>query len=256
MVSQKTVKELETAKTPYILGARMRKEKAVRDDVLSRPGRFQIVDKHLQVKEIKLDGRRYVICFNLEEAKKDAADREAILTALQEKLKQSPKELIGNKGYRKYLKIKGEAVEINPAKVQTEARYDGKYVLVTNLPEAEQSASEVALRYKELWQVEALFRCLKSVLATRPIYHKTESTIKGHVFCSFLALMLMKELQLRIQAKDWQLEWEDIKRDLEALYEVELEDADQTYYLRTDLLGICGKVFQAAEVAIPPTVRD
>jgi len=52
------------------------------------------------------------------------------------------------------------------------------------------------------------------------------------------------------------LEWGDIKRDLEALCEVELEDAGQTYYLRTDLAGICGKVFQAAGVAIPPTVKN
>ena len=92
--------------------------------------------------------------------------------------------------------------------------------------------------------------------STRPIYHQNDSTIKGHVFCSFLALMLMKELQIRIQVKGWKLEWEDIKRDLEALYEVELEDAGQIYFLRTDLVGICGKVFQAAGVAIPPTLRD
>jgi len=104
--------------------------------------------------------------------------------------------------------------------------------------------------------VEYLFRSLKSVLNTRPIYHQNDDSIKGHVFCSFLALMLMKELQLRILNKGWKLEWGDIKRDLEALCEVELEEAGQTYYLRTDLAGICGKVFQAAGVAIPPTVKN
>ena len=78
----------------------------------------------------------------------------------------------------------------------------------------------------------------------------------GSVITKSKTLLLMKELQLRILNKNWKLEWGDIKRDLEALCEVELEDAGQTYYLRTDLVGICGKVFQAAGVAIPPTVRN
>ena len=67
--------------------------------------------------------------------------------------------------------------------------------------------------------------------------------------------MLLKELQLRIQSKGWKLEWNDIKRDLEALLEIELEDAGEIFHLRTNLQGICGKVFQAAGVAIPSSVR-
>jgi transposase len=256
MISRKTIAELEKRDMPYILGARMRNDKAVRDDVLSSPGRFHKVDDTLQVKEVKLDGRRYVICFNPGEAKKDAADQATIIAALQDKLKQGPKSLVGNKGYRKYLNIKGDAVSIDQAKIQSEARYDGKYVLVTNLSGEELETSEVALRYKELWQVENLFRSMKSVLNTRPIYHQNDASIKGHVFCSFLALMLMKELQMRIRDKGWEMEWADVKRDLEALCEVEISDADQVYHLRTNLVGICGKVFQAAGVAIPPTVRN
>ena len=103
--------------------------------------------------------------------------------------------------------------------------------------------------------MENIFRSLRSTLKTRPLYHRCEDTIKGHVFCSFLALMLLKELQSRLQAKGSKLEWNDIKRDLEALMEIEIEEAGQIYYLRTNLLGVCGKVFQAAGVAIPPSVR-
>ena len=256
MISHKTICELEARKQTYILGARLRKEKAVRDDVLSRPGRFQQVEDHLQVKEVKLDGRRYVVCFNPQEAAKDAKDRQTIIAALEDKLKQGTKTLIGNRGYRKYLKINKQSVSIDRAKLQAEARYDGKYVLVTNLPAEELPASEVALRYKELWQVEHIFRAMKSTLQTRPIYHQSDTTIRGHVFCSFLALMLLKELQLRIQAKGWKLEWNDIRRDLEALIEVAVTDGAETYHLRTKLQGVCGKVFQAAGAAIPSSVRQ
>ncbi len=70
--------------------------------------------------------------------------------------------------------------------------------------------------------VEQAFRTVKSVMGTRPIYHKCDDTIRGHVFCSFLALALMKELFSRLQLTNGQhYEWEDIKRDLEALREVQ-----------------------------------
>ncbi len=77
-------------------------------------------------------------------------------------------------------------------------------VLQTN---TELSARDVAIKYKQLWQVEAIFRTMKSQLTTRPIFHKCDDTIRGHVFCSFLALLLRDELQRRLQERKWQLEW-------------------------------------------------
>ena len=126
------------------------------------------------------------------------------------------------------------------------------WVLRTN---TSYSAEEVALKYKQLWMVESIFRSAKSLLETRPIYHKVDDTIRGHVFCSFLALMLRKELEMRLEAHGEKLEWEDMKRDLRALREVDVEMDGKTVYLRTDLSGICHKVFQAAGVAVPKTIR-
>jgi hypothetical protein len=106
--------------------------------------------------------------------------------ALRDQLSRGDKSLIGNKGYRKYLKTQGERFAIDEQKISEEDRYDGKWVLRTNivLPTA-----EVALKYKQLWMVEEIFRAAKSLLETRPIFHKCDDTIRGHVFCSFLALV-------------------------------------------------------------------
>ena len=79
--------------------------------------------------------------------------------------------------------------------------------------------------------------------------------IKGHVFCSFLVLMLVDEMKRRLAARGWNLEWNDIRHDLEALAEVEVREGEESYLLRTPLQGIAGKVLQAVGVAIPPTVR-
>ncbi len=210
------------------------------------------VASNLQVKEIRLGERRYVVCYNPEQAAKDAADRESILLSLKDTLKAGPSALVGNQGYRRYLKIERGSVVIDQAKVQEDARYDGKFVLRTNssLP-----AADVALHYKELLLVEKFFRAAKSLLDTRPIFHKFDATIAGHVFVSFLALVLVHELKERLKAKGFDIEWSGILRDLEALCEVEVLDGDQTYLLRTEQRGACGKVLQAAGAAIPPPVR-
>jgi transposase len=67
------------------------------------------------------------------------------------------------------------------------------------------SARELALMYKQLWMVEAVFRTAKSQLDTRPIFHKCDDTIRDHVFCSFLALVLRVELEERLSRRDWKL---------------------------------------------------
>src|SRR3972149_7074533 len=116
--------------------------------------------------EVMVAGRRYIVCLNEKQARKDAADRQGIIDFLQETLKANPKSLVGNKGYRKYLKLDREAVVVNQDKIEEEARYDGKWVLKTN---TDLTAEQTALKYKELWQVEQVFRDMKSGLGTRPI---------------------------------------------------------------------------------------
>ena len=262
MISAETMAYLEEEKISYILGARMRRSKEVKEEVLSRAGRYREVHPEgvstkdpspLKVKEVIVDGRRYIVCLNEKQARKDAADRQAIIDSLQEKLKSNPKSLVGNKGYRKYLKLDRETVAINQEKIAEEARYDGKWVLKTNTT---LTAEQTALKYKELWQVEQVFRDMKSVLDTRPIFHKRDETIRGHVFCSFLALVLRKELDRRLEKAGHCFEWTDIKQDLKALQEITIEDRGKTLAIRSECLGTCGKVFQAVGVAIPPTIRE
>lgn len=252
MISASTIDELEGRELEYIFGARMRRQKEVREEVLSRAGRYREVEANLRVKEVFVEGRRYIVCHNREEEAKDALDREAMLRSLEDRLREGTGGLIGNRGFRRFLKVEKGAVRIDPEKVAAEARYDGKFVLRTN---ATIPAQEVAVQYKQLLLVERFFRAIKSVLETRPIYHKWDATIRGHVFCSFLALLLVDELQRRLGALGHKVEWEQAKQDLEALQETEVRLGQQWYLLRGPLQGVAGKVLQAAGVAPPPAVR-
>jgi hypothetical protein len=255
MVSKKTIQELEKIKPPigYILGARMRKTNEVKKEVLGRGGRFREVGPNLHVKEVMVGKTRYVVCLNPEEAAWDAHVRLGILKSLRAKLKEGVSGLIGNRGYRRFLKIERNSVEIDEAKVKGDARFDGKWVLRTNL---DLPAEEVALRYKELWRVERLFRNVKSLLSTRPIFHHYDATICGHVFVSFLALMLLHELDVRQDRRKEKAEWSDIRRDLEALQEIEVIQNGKRYWLRTPFRKAATAACRAVGVAIPPSIRE
>jgi transposase len=241
----------------------MRSQNEVKEEVLSRAGRYRVVHpprvksddpSPLKVKEVWVDDRRYVVCLNEDEARKDEADREAIVAALREQLRRGDTSLVGNKGYRRYLSSAGpDHFQIDEAKIAEDARYDGKWVLRTHTG---LDTAEVALQYKQLTLVEQWFRSSKSLLRTRPIFHRCDETICGHVFCSFLALVLRQELQSRLEERGHKLEWADVIADLERLQVVEVEQEGKRFLLRSEVQGNCSKVFQAAGVAIPPTVQQ
>jgi transposase len=265
MISAQTTAALESEELDcdYILGARMRSVKEVRDGVLADAGRYQEVTPErqrskdpspLKVKEVNLGERRYVVCLNEEQRRKDAADRQAIVEHLREQLKHGDKQLIGNKGYRKYLREdSGRRFTIDEDKVRHEARYDGKWVLQTNLAD---QPKDIAWAYKELWMVEDTFRTMKSILETRPIYHKCDETIRGHVFCSFLALLLKRSLEQRLEEKGQTWEWAEIIRGLDNLHEVQAVFRGKSFVLRSQVVGQAHKAFMAAGVPLPPTLRE
>ena len=265
MISAKTIEALESGQLgcDYILGARMGGMKEVRDQVLSHRGRYEEIYPErqgrqdpmpLKVKEVVCQGRRYILCLNEEQRRKDAAEREAIVEQLRQQLKRGDKSLIGNPGYRKFVKVAGKQhFVLDAQKMRREARYDGKWVLRTNM---ELEPKEVALAYKQLWRVEDLFRTMKSILETRPIYHQCDATIRGHVFCSFLALLMKRELESRLEAKGEQWEWAEILRGLDNLYEVQAELGGQRFALRSQFKAQAHKGLAAAGVASPPTLRE
>jgi hypothetical protein len=154
----------------------MRAVKAMRELLAANDGPYEEVFPRtsdpkrvapLKVRGVEVHGCDYVLCLNEDEATKDRHDREAIVAALRDALHNSDTALVGNKGYRRYLKNTGHRFEIDEEKTAADARYDGKWVLTTNTG---LDPRTTALAYKHLWMVESLFRSMKSVLETRPVY--------------------------------------------------------------------------------------
>ena len=259
MISAETIAELEARRLLYILGVRERSDKLVRDLVLDDPSPFvplTITKRRKSVdyeaKAVKLAGRRYIVCRNHLEAEKDAANRSAILAALERQLKKGDKSLVGNTGYRRFLSTKGDHFAIDHTRAEEDAKFDGIFVLRTN---TELAPLDAMLCYKQLWTVERIFRTTKDLFVTRPIFHKLDETIRGHVFCSFLALVLKQALEDRIATLGLSGAWPEIVADLDSLTETTVEQDDKRFLLRAPPRPGASLALRAIGVALPPTIR-
>ena len=262
MISAATIAALEERGLEYILGARERDTAVIREIVLKNEKPFVplLIERgrgntRLFVKQVMASGARYVVCRNEAEAEKDRVVRQAIAANLEKRLSGGDKALIGNAGYRRYLRRTGagKAFEIDAGKLAEEARFDGIFVLRTNTM---MTSLNAVFRYRVLLLVEDLFRRAKVQLRARPIYHSCDAVIRGHVFCSFLALVLQKELADLCRSHEVSVVWNDLVRDLNRLQEATIEKDGKRVNTRTPVSGQVGRAFQAAVIALPPNWRE
>jgi Transposase DDE domain len=254
MVSAKNLAAVEKAGFQYIVGMKMRNLVEVRDEVLGRAGRYHEVSDNLRVKEVHVEERRYVVCFNPDEARKDRLDREATLEKIRQKLERGGvKQLINNRGYKRYLEVERGSATIDLTRVREDERYDGKYVLRTT---TELPADEVATAYKHLTWIERLWRELKDVVELRPIFHwRRRDNVKGHIFVCFLALYLAALLRRKLAEAQLEVQWDEAMRDLAAMRAVIVELGGEQYLLRSPLQGVAGKIFAAVGIKPPPLAQ-
>ena len=264
MISADTIAALDALGMEYILGARERTSRVIRDVVLKDKAAMvplvldrQHGETQLWVKEVRIGKgkapQRYIVTVNEAEARKDREDRQAIIDGLQAQLKKGDKALVGNSAYRRYLRSRGNAFEIDPGKLAEEARFDGVSVLRTN---ARVTPLQAVIRYRDLLEVEVLFRAAKASFDTRPIFHQADAAIRGHVFCSFLALTLAKELNRLCGARGFQPEWQKLLNDLDRLQQATIEKGGKVITTRTHVTGQVGNVFKAAGIALPHNISE
>jgi transposase len=253
MVSAKNLKKFTALGFKYIVGMKMRKMRHIKTKVIGRRGRYSEIRDNLEVKEVNVQNRRYILCYNPLEAERDREKRETILKNLREKFARGEvRGLIGNRGYRTYLKVQKEAIHIDEMKVQREARFDGKYVLRTNtdLPK-----EKVALTYKGLYEIEALFRDLKDILEARPFFHQREDMIKAQHLACFLSLQLMVELKKQMVPENISLPWKEIILLLSEVSAVKVKVQDKEFLLRTQFPTGANDIFKAVGVRPPPLAQ-
>jgi hypothetical protein len=260
----------------WIAGEKMRDGTADVEAVLRRQGRYQQVRDNLRVKEVRLDHdeshKRWIICHNPYEAERDRAQRDAALARVNEELERiatarERDRRRPNKNRRSdevhvkaecalrdhpslgrwVRQLKSGRLRIDTAKVRSEQRLDGKFLLSTSDPDL--SAEDVALGYKNLLEAERGFRDMKSTLDLRPVFHRIEPRIRAHVLLCWLALLL-----IRVAERRTGLTWRRIAIELGRVHAVTLTSSAGTVVQTTKLNTVQHGIVDACGVAAPPRI--
>jgi transposase len=264
MDSEENRKELASGLGRYVLAVPAGRLKEVREDVLSRPGRFRKIAENLEVKEVVVgDGerrRRYVVCRNRAEEQRQWKRRERVLLELAEELGSLGRAadethtrrvcaLLASKRYGRYLTQNDDGtIDMDPAKVKRAAQLDGRWVILTN--DDTLSAADAAQAYKAAMLIESCFRRLKTTgLRIRPVYHWTTHRIIAHVKLCVLALTIQRAAEIR--AKDT---WRNLSHVLEQIHAVEVHVGSRAIVRTTKLTAEAADVLASLGVARPNDV--
>ncbi len=251
MVSADNLRKLSLGGGKYIVCMPTHAGGEVVDKVLTRAGRYSAVAGNLRAKDVVVgDGerrRRYVVCHNPDELKRQQRHRARVIEELEAELaslgdvkgKEHSKrmcELKASRRYGRYLRTtKGGQYRINRSAIREAEKRDGKFVVHSN--DDTLTSEDLALGYKQLMRVEQAWRQLKSGLRLRPVFHWAAHRIHAHVAITVLALLL--ERVAEVACGDT---WRNIRDDLK---QVKL----------AQLLGPNGTIWQVTEPAIPARKR-
>ncbi len=259
--SEENLRYMQRAGGGYIAGEKLRSGSPLAEAALSRPGRLKEVKDNLKVKEIVVGAgerrKRYILCYNPAEAKKDKELRDETVSRLQAELanikqlkgaphKKATCELRSNKSMGRYLKQRSDGtLALDKAKIKAEERLDGKFLLSTS--DDTLSCQDVALGYKQLLEVERGFKDLKHTLELRPVYHRKEERIRAHITLCFLALLL-----IRVAEVETGKTWRCIKTELSRMHLGEFKGPAGRVLQRTEITAAQKEIFAALKIKEPP----
>lgn len=191
LLSTENITALEDDHYQYIIGARIKNEsEQIKQKILSQQWRDGKLSRFR-----KNDTTKLIVAYSQKRAVKDEHNRRRGLKRLEKQIKAGKltKANINNKGYNKYLKLKGKlTIEIDYQKFNADKSWDGLKGYVTN---TQLSGKQVIENYKNLWHIEKAFRMSKTDLRIRPIYHRLKHRIEAHICIAFTAYSVYKELE-------------------------------------------------------------
>lgn len=263
MSSDENRRILQRAGGHYILGEKL-KGTEINEEALGRGGRFKLLRDNLHIKEVTVgEGvgrRRFVIVYNPEEAEYDQQSRARVLERIGHELtaiKALPKGkqdkakyvLLTHRSMGRYVKEqKSGKLRIDKAKVRQEEKLDGKYLLSSS--DDSLTAEDIALGYKQLYEVEHAFRTLKTTLSLRPIYHSKDDRIRSHVLLCWLALLLVRMAELETG-----LSWAKIRTEMNRLHIGEFLNKDGRILQYTELTQNQRNILKKLNIKPPKTFK-
>ena len=218
LLSTSNINELQQKGYEFILGARIKNEnKSIKDKILAlrlKNGQSNVIEKDESLK--------LIISYSDKRAKKDKHNRDRGLQRLEKKIKSGKltKSSLNNRGYNKYLKMKGDVkISIDRSKYNEDVQWDGLKGYITN---TSLSKDEIIENYSHLWKIEKAFRVSKHDLKIRPIYHRLQRRIEAHITINFTAYKVYKELERQLKEKNALLSCDKAIEIAKSIYSVNI----------------------------------
>ena len=264
MNSQDNRKELARACGKYLLACRMSTVCEIKQDVLSKRGRYTVFKDNLHAKEVTVgDGERrnrYILCYNPKEAERQGKHRAQVIELLEQELNRHPDktasaqwaiDLLASKRFKRYLSVtKANRIRIDRSKIRQAAKYDGKWVIETN--DDTISLEDAASGYKGLMVIERCFRSLKKTqIKMTPMYHWVPRRIETHVRLCVLALLIERVAELCCNKP-----WRQIREALERLQVTKFENSSHRFLHRNELDPETAKILKSLKITTPKQVLE
>lgn len=259
MNSHENRQELAKACGKYLLATRMASVAEIKKTVLSQPGRYKKLKDNMYAKEVALEnGKRYIICFNPKEAKRQAKHRQDIVAMLEEELAghkgndasaQWAIDLLASRRYKKYLAVSDTGtVRIDRAAIKAAGKYDGKWVLETN--DDTISLEDAAHGYRGLMVIERCFRSLKRTqIKMMPMYHWLPRRIEAHVKICILALLIERIAEIKND-----MPWSQIKQSLQRVQATQFQTPGHVFFQLNEIAGEANRLLEKLAVPLPARV--
>ena len=264
MNSQDNRKELAKACGKYLLACRMSSVSEIKQEVLSKRGRYTVFKDNLHAKEVIVGNgerrNRYILCYNPKEAERQGKHRGQVIELLEQELSRHPDktasaqwaiDLLASKRFKRYLSVtKANRIRIDRSKIRQAAKYDGKWVIETN--DDTISLEDAASGYKGLMVIERCFRSLKKTqIKMTPMYHWAPRRIETHVRLCVLALLIERVAELCCNKP-----WRQIREALERLQVTKFENSSHRFLHRNELDPETSKILKLLKINTPKQVLE
>lgn len=262
MNSEENRNELAKACGKYLLATRMGSISEVKGKVLSRAGRYKVIRENLHAKEVIVgDGerrRRYILCYNPLEAKRQKRHREQVVKKLQEELDKHPDhkptakwaiDLLASDRFKRYLTIRNDkCIRIDRTAICQAEKYDGKWVLITN--DDTISIEDAASGYKGLLVIERCFRSLKRTqIKMEPMNHWLPRRIEAHIKICVLSLLIERVAEIECKQP-----WSRIKQTLNTLQATEFHTPNFRFFQRNEPTPRLLHTLKSIKISLPKPV--
>ena len=252
ILSKKVLAQIEGAGYEYIIAAKLPGLPEKWHEEILDPERYSEIGEELWTAEMQIDGKRLVLGFSENRAQRDQTMRQELIKRLEKKMSQNPNETLTKPAYRKYLQMGKIQVEIDEQKIAAQSRWDGFFGFYTNNQKL--APAQVIEAYKLLWQVEDSFRCLKSTIKLRPIFHWTQKRIEGHIMLCFLSFYILRIIQRKLHDAKLNITPQKALEKLTEISAVEIKTDSKIYIARTEIAGVNAKILQKLSVKIPKAI--